>query len=59
VSKLRYLSIGLAGILIFVGMKMLASGWYEVPTAASLGVIILILATAAAASVYADRRESA
>jgi tellurite resistance protein TerC len=59
VSTLRYLSIGLAGILIFVGMKMLVSGWYEVPTAASLGVIILILATAAAASVYVDRRESA
>lgn len=58
VSKLRYLSIGLAFILVFVGLKMLLAHWYDVPTAASLGVIVLILGTAAAASVYVDRRES-
>lgn len=58
VTKLRYLSIGLAAILIFVGLKMLSSHWYEVPTVASLGVIILILATAAAASIYVDRKEA-
>lgn len=58
VSKLRYLTIGLAFILVFVGLKMLLAHWYEVPTAASLGVIILILGTAATASIYVDRRES-
>jgi tellurite resistance protein TerC len=58
VGKLRYLTIGLAFILVFVGLKMLTAAWYEVPTVASLGVIVLILATAAAASIYVDRKES-
>lgn len=58
VSKLRYLTIGLAFILVFVGLKMLAAARYEVPTAASLGVIVVILGTAALASVYVDRKES-
>jgi tellurite resistance protein TerC len=58
VTKLRYLSIGLAAILVFVGLKMLSSHWYDVPTVASLSVIILILASAAAASIYVDRKEA-
>ena len=58
VSKLRYLSLGLAAILIFVGLKMLITHWYEVPTAVSLSVIVVILGTAAAASIYVDKRES-
>ena len=58
VGKLRYLTIGLAFILVFVGLKMLTASWYEVPTVASLGVIVLILGTAAAASIYVDRKES-
>lgn len=58
VGKLRYLSIGLAVILVFVGLKMLVASWYEVPTLASLGAIVLILGSAAAASLYVDRRES-
>ncbi len=58
VSKLRYLTVGLAFILVFVGSKMLVAHWYEVPTAASLGVIVLILGTAAAASIHVDRKES-
>ncbi|MEO6779033.1 MAG: TerC family protein [Gemmatimonadaceae bacterium] len=58
VTKLRYLSVGLAFILVFVGAKMLTSAWYDVPTVISLGVIILILATAAGASVYVDRRQA-
>ena len=57
VSKLRYLSIGLAAILIFVGLKMLITHWYEVPTPASLVVIVVILGSAAAASIYVDRKE--
>lgn len=59
VGKLRYLTIGLAFILVFVGLKMLATAWYEVPTLASLGVIVLILGTAAITSIYVDRKESA
>ena len=58
VGKLRYLTIGLACILIFVGLKMLAAHWYAVPTAASLGVIVVILGTAGLASTYVDRRNA-
>lgn len=58
VSKLRYLTIGLAFILVFVGLKMIAAAWYEIPTVASLAVIVLILGTAGMASVYADRRDA-
>ena len=58
VGKLRYLTIGLACILVFVGLKMLLADWYDVPTLTSLSAIILILGTAAAASIYVDRKES-
>lgn len=58
VSKLRYLSVGLAAILVFVGLKMLLTHWYEVSTPLSLSVIVVILGSAAAASIYVDRKES-
>jgi tellurite resistance protein TerC len=35
----RYLKIGLAVILVFIGLKMLLEHWVEITTAASLGVI--------------------
>jgi TerC family integral membrane protein len=59
VTKLRYLSVGLAFILVFVGAKMLGAAWFEIPIVASLGVIVLILASAAIASIYVDRKETA
>ena len=58
VGTLRYLTVGLACILVFVGLKMLLAHWYEIPTGISLGVIVLILATAAFASTYVDRRNA-
>ena len=54
-----WMLIVLAVILVFVGAKMLAAGWYEIPTLASLGVIVAILAVAAAASLYVDGRQQA
>ena len=56
VGRLRYLTVGLAFILVFVGAKMLAAGWLEIPTLASLGVIVAILGIAGIASVRADRK---
>jgi TerC family integral membrane protein len=38
-----YLNYGITAILIFVGLKMLISGFYEIPAGAALGVIIVIL----------------
>ncbi len=49
-GRLRFLNAGLAAILSFVGIKMLAEPWYKLPTAASLAVIALILVVSVAAS---------
>ncbi len=47
----RYLKVGLAFVLSFVGIKMLASYFhFEVPTLLSLGIIISILAISILAS---------
>jgi tellurite resistance protein TerC len=45
-AKFTYLQPGLAVILAFVGVKMIASHWYHVPTGLSLLVIALVLAGA-------------
>ncbi len=47
----RYLNIGLAVILIFVGCEMLASHWTTVPIKLSLGIIGTVLAISILASV--------
>ena len=45
-SRLRYLKPGLAGILIFVGLKMLLFKWIDLPTGTSLLIIAGILGVA-------------
>ena len=47
----RFLRIGLAVILVFIGAKMLAEPWVDVPTMASLAVIGGVLATSVLASI--------
>jgi tellurite resistance protein TerC len=47
---LRYLNAGLAGVLAFVGAKMLAERWHPVPTWLSLAVIAGVLGVAVGAS---------
>ena len=54
-DRFRYLQLGLAVILAFVGVKMIISEWYHIPTAVSLAVIALVLAVAIVASVLKDR----
>jgi tellurite resistance protein TerC len=54
-DRFHYLSHALGAILVFVGVKMGISHWYHVPTAASLAVILAILATAIALSVWKRR----
>lgn len=46
----HYLSIGLAIILMFVGVKMLISGFFHIPIVIALGVVVLVLAASVAAS---------
>ena len=55
-GRFRYLNAGLAVILAFVGVKMLLTEVYHLPTWASLGVIAVVLAVTIWASLRADRR---
>jgi len=52
-DRFVHLKKGVAAILVFVGIKMLLSGWYHLPTTISLGVILLFLAT----SIWASLRQ--
>ena len=45
-KKLRYLNMGLAGVLIFLSCKMLLSGFYTIPVLVSFSVVALILGSA-------------
>jgi tellurite resistance protein TerC len=59
VDRFRYLKLGLASVLIFVGAKMTAVDVWKVPAPASLAVIALLLGSAVLASWIASRREQA
>lgn len=56
-GRFRYLNTGLAVILAFVGVKMLISGVYHLPTWTSLVVIALVLGVTIWASLRAEREE--
>jgi tellurite resistance protein TerC len=49
-TRLRFLHYGVAAVLAFAAIKMLASHWIEIPPLTSLGVILAILAVTVAAS---------
>jgi tellurite resistance protein TerC len=49
-EKFHYLKVGLSGVLVFVGAKMLLSELYPIPIAASLTIIVSILGASVAAS---------
>jgi len=52
-TRLRFLHYGLATVLAFAALKMLASHWIEIGPAASLAVILSILALTLVASLLA------
>lgn len=49
-GRLRYLTVGLSGVLVFIGAKMIAEPWMRVPVHISLGVVAGILLVALIAS---------
>ena len=55
--KFVYLKPGVAVVLAFVGLKMVASAWVEVPIGISLAVILVVLGSAVGLSVRKLRRE--
>lgn len=59
VDRFRYLKVGLAAVLVFVGAKMLVMDLFKVPAAVSLAVILGILGASVWASLAASRREAA
>jgi tellurite resistance protein TerC len=58
-DRFRYLNVGLAAILGFVAAKLLLADVWHPPIALSLGVVLVALAGAAAASLAAERRDQA
>jgi tellurite resistance protein TerC len=57
-DRFRYLNIGLGVILASVGVKMLLSDVYHVPSPISLAIIIITLAATVLLSMQADKREA-
>ena len=57
-DKFHYLKVGVALILVFIGIKMAASGWFVLPTPIALGVILLILGISVGASLLRGRHDA-
>jgi len=53
----HYLHYGLALVLIFIGAKMLASHYYQIPTGVALGVVAGVLLVSVLASVLHPKAE--
>ncbi len=49
-GRLRYLTVGLACVLFFIGGKMMVERWVQIPVHISLGVVAAILVVALIAS---------
>lgn len=55
ITQLRYLDTGVSLVLLFIGLKMLAAHWIDIPSAISLGVIAFLLVAATVASLLNKR----
>jgi tellurite resistance protein TerC len=53
-QRFHYLSHALGAVLVLVGIKMLISPWFHVPTPLSLAAIVLVLAAAIVLSLRRD-----
>jgi tellurite resistance protein TerC len=58
IERFRYLNLGLAAVLVFVGAKMLLADFYVIPVYASLAVILLTLGAAVLGSLLHPRPPS-
>jgi tellurite resistance protein TerC len=56
-GRFSYLKVGLAVVLVYVGVKMLISEWYHIPTGISLLVIAGVITTAVVFSLRASPAE--
>lgn len=53
--RLKYLRVGLALVLVFVGTKMLVASVYKIPVLVSLGAVATLLGASAIASLFRPR----
>ena len=58
VQKFRYLKVGLAGVLVFVGLKMMLVDVLEIPVGLSLGVVALLIAASIGLSLLLPDRSA-
>jgi tellurite resistance protein TerC len=56
-DRFRYLGMGIAIVLVFVGVKMIVNELIHIPEPVSLGVILLVLGTSVGLSLRSERRE--
>ncbi len=56
--KFHYLKLGLAVVLMFIGLKMLLDEVHEIPIGVSLLVVVVVLAVAVVASLVRARRQA-
>jgi tellurite resistance protein TerC len=54
-SRFQQLKVGLALVLVFIGLKMLVSGVFHVPIGISLAIVVLLLVGSVVASVLLHR----
>lgn len=55
--QFRYLNVGLAIVLAFIGAKMIGFKWFHIPPIISLGVVAVVIGASIAASLWAERRD--
>jgi tellurite resistance protein TerC len=53
----HYLHYGLSVVLIFIGAKMLAAHYIEIPTAWALVIVVVVLGVSVIASVLRPRKK--
>ena len=58
VDKFRYLKVGLAAVLVFVGVKMTIVDIYKIPALASLAVVMVLLGASVVASLLVAKRST-
>jgi tellurite resistance protein TerC len=58
-GRFEFLQQGIATVLIFIGVKMLVAKWIEVPTWASLLMIVVCIGTSIFYSIYYRRKNEA
>ncbi len=58
-ARFRYLPLGLAAVLLFIGAKLVLSPWLHLPALVSLAAVVGIVTVAVVASFFAERRQLA